>query len=45
MPRLFAKDGDALSAKGRKRKARPILTPDSGPRFPKQAQSGKLIPL
>ena len=36
---------DAASAKGRKRKARPILTPDSGSRFPKRPQSGKLIPL
>ena len=36
---------DAVSAKGRKRKARPILTPDSGSRFPKRHQSGKRIPL
>ena len=27
---------DAVSAKGRKRKARPILAPDSGPCFPKR---------
>ena len=36
---------DAVSAKDRKRKAHPILTPDSGSRFPKRPQSGKRIPL